>query len=43
MPLPAVGFSSNRSGDENQDDVIPPSSLMEHPPIAVFVNGDRAH
>lgn len=39
VPLPSVGFSSNSVGDESQDDVTPPSSLMEHPPLAVFVNG----
>ncbi|BBG95073.1 S-adenosyl-L-methionine-dependent methyltransferases superfamily protein [Prunus dulcis] len=42
VPLPSVGFSSNSVGDESQDDVTPPSSLMEHPPLAVFVNGVSA-
>ncbi|TQE11108.1 hypothetical protein C1H46_003114 [Malus baccata] len=42
VPLPVVGFSSNSHGDENQDDVTPPSYLMEHPPLAVFVNGVSA-
>ncbi|KAK1273437.1 hypothetical protein QJS04_geneDACA012520 [Acorus gramineus] len=39
VPLPAVGFTTNGPSDEGQDDVAPPSYLMEHPPIAVFVNG----
>ncbi|XP_058099523.1 conserved oligomeric Golgi complex subunit 8 isoform X1 [Magnolia sinica] len=42
VPLPAVGFTSNGTTDESQDDVTPPSYLMEHPPIAVFVNGVSA-
>lgn len=40
MPLPAVGFPANSVNDENLDDVNPPSYLMEHPPLAVFVNGE---
>lgn len=42
VPLPAVGFPTNASYDESQEDVSPPSSLMEHPPLAVFVNGVSA-
>lgn len=38
VPLPAVGFS-NSVGEESQEDVTPPSYLMEHPPLAVFING----
>lgn len=39
VPLPAVGFSANSFGDENHEDVTPPPDLMDHPPLAVFVNG----
>ncbi|KAG9443818.1 hypothetical protein H6P81_015158 [Aristolochia fimbriata] len=39
VPLPAVGFSSNGASEDNQDDLTPPPYLMEHPPIAVFING----
>lgn len=42
VPLPAVGFSTNSITEESHEDVTPPSSLMEHPPIAVFVNGVSA-
>ncbi|PKA57298.1 hypothetical protein AXF42_Ash002602 [Apostasia shenzhenica] len=42
VPLPSVGFTSNGSADESKDDVAPPSGLMEHPPLAVFVNGVSA-
>ncbi|KAG6471211.1 hypothetical protein ZIOFF_072312 [Zingiber officinale] len=42
VPLPSVGFASNGSMDESNDDVAPPSALMEHPPIAIFVNGVSA-
>lgn len=42
VPLPAVGFSSNSIGDESQEDVTPPPNLMEHSPLAVFVNGVSA-
>uniref|UniRef100_A0A162B629 Conserved oligomeric Golgi complex subunit 8 n=1 Tax=Daucus carota subsp. sativus TaxID=79200 RepID=A0A162B629_DAUCS len=42
VPLPAVGFSANSFGDENQEDVTPPPNLMDHPPLAVFVNGVSA-
>lgn len=38
VPLPAVGFSANSFGDENHEDVTPPPDLMDHPPLAVFVN-----
>ena len=39
VPLPAVGFPVNSVGEETQEEVTPPSYLMEHPPLAVFVNG----
>ncbi|XP_016182072.1 uncharacterized protein LOC107624124 isoform X2 [Arachis ipaensis] len=39
VPLPAVGFPANTVGEESQEDVTPPSYLMEHPPLAVFING----
>ncbi|KAG1346270.1 putative conserved oligomeric Golgi complex subunit 8 [Cocos nucifera] len=39
VPLPSVGFATNGVIDDSHDDVTPPSVLMEHPPIAVFVNG----
>ncbi|KAI4380858.1 hypothetical protein MLD38_006997 [Melastoma candidum] len=42
VPLPAVGFPANSSVVESQEDVTPPSVLMEHPPLAVFVNGVSA-
>ncbi|XP_065850352.1 conserved oligomeric Golgi complex subunit 8 [Euphorbia lathyris] len=42
VPLPAVGFPTNSVSEENQEDVTPPSYLMEHPPLAVFVNGVSA-
>ncbi|KAK7376177.1 hypothetical protein VNO78_35031 [Psophocarpus tetragonolobus] len=42
VPLPTVGFSPRTIGDENQEDVTPPSNLMEHPPLAVFINGVSA-
>ncbi|CAA3013007.1 conserved oligomeric Golgi complex subunit 8 [Olea europaea subsp. europaea] len=42
VPLPAIGFPANSLGEENQDDVTPPPSLMEHPPLAVFINGVSA-
>ncbi|KAL3655720.1 conserved oligomeric Golgi complex component [Castilleja foliolosa] len=42
VPLPPVGFPANSLSDESQDDVSPPSSLMEHPPLAVFINGVSA-
>ncbi|XP_047973606.1 conserved oligomeric Golgi complex subunit 8-like [Salvia hispanica] len=37
-----MSFPANSFGDENHDDVTPPSSLMEHPPLAVFINGVSA-
>lgn len=40
VPLPPVGFTANGAIDESNDDVTPPSILMEHPPVAVFVNGE---
>ncbi|KAI3468102.1 hypothetical protein Pfo_024765 [Paulownia fortunei] len=42
VPLPAVGFPANSLGEESQDDITPPSTLMEHPPLAVFINGVSA-
>ncbi|KAL2489621.1 conserved oligomeric Golgi complex component-related protein [Forsythia ovata] len=42
VPLPAVGFPANNLREENQDDVTPPPNLMEHPPLAVFINGVSA-
>ncbi|KAL4585008.1 hypothetical protein LXL04_009621 [Taraxacum kok-saghyz] len=42
VPLPAVGFSSNSMSDETQEDITPPPNLMEHSPLAVFVNGVSA-
>ncbi|XP_078432120.1 conserved oligomeric Golgi complex component-related / COG complex component-like protein [Wolffia australiana] len=39
VPLPAVGFTTSSTNEENQDDVTPPSILMEHIPLAVFING----
>ncbi|KAL7121880.1 hypothetical protein ACP275_01G011400 [Erythranthe tilingii] len=42
VPLPSVGFPANSFGEESQDDVTPPSNLMEHPPLAVFINGVSA-
>ncbi|KAJ6794679.1 conserved oligomeric Golgi complex subunit 8 [Iris pallida] len=42
VPLPSVGFTTNGAIDESQDDITPPSVLMEHPPLAVFVNGVSA-
>ncbi|CAH9099906.1 unnamed protein product [Cuscuta europaea] len=42
VPLPSVGFPASSLGDESQEDVTPPASLMEHPPLAVFVNGVSA-
>lgn len=39
VPLPAVGFSANSFGEESHEDVTPSASLMEHPPLAVFING----
>ncbi|XP_031259252.1 conserved oligomeric Golgi complex subunit 8-like [Pistacia vera] len=42
VPLPAVGFPASSVGEETQEDMTPPSYLMEHPPLAVFVNGVAA-
>ncbi|KAJ4959194.1 hypothetical protein NE237_026305 [Protea cynaroides] len=42
VPLPSVGFPANSATEESQEDVTPPSYLMEHPPLAVFVNGVSA-
>ncbi|KAF3447285.1 hypothetical protein FNV43_RR12467 [Rhamnella rubrinervis] len=42
VPLPAVGFPANSVGEDTQEEVTPPSYLMEHPPLAVFVNGVSA-
>ncbi|KAL7150855.1 hypothetical protein ABFS83_05G141900 [Erythranthe nasuta] len=42
VPLPAVGFPASSLGEESTDDVSPPSNLMEHPPLAVFINGVSA-
>uniref|UniRef100_A0A0A9CVF4 Conserved oligomeric Golgi complex subunit 8 n=1 Tax=Arundo donax TaxID=35708 RepID=A0A0A9CVF4_ARUDO len=42
VPMPSVGFVANGIVDETSDDVTPPSVLMEHPPLAVFVNGVSA-
>ncbi|RYQ83300.1 hypothetical protein Ahy_B10g101957 isoform B [Arachis hypogaea] len=42
VPLPAVGFPANTVGEESQEDVTPPSYLMENPPLAVFINGVSA-
>ncbi|KAE9465818.1 hypothetical protein C3L33_02270, partial [Rhododendron williamsianum] len=42
VPLPAIGFPANSFGENSLEDVTPPSSLMEHPPLAVFVNGVSA-
>eukprot|EP00250_Pteridium_aquilinum_P014225 c21857_g1_i4 orf=485-2197(+) len=39
ISLPTVG-AGNRVGDENlNDSAAPPYTLMEHPPLAAFVNG----
>ncbi|KAJ8442832.1 hypothetical protein Cgig2_016298 [Carnegiea gigantea] len=42
VPLPAVGFSGVTAGEDSLEDVTPPSYLMEHPPLAVFINGVSA-
>lgn len=40
VPIPAIkGGARSAGGDENGEDVAPPYSLMEHPPVAAFVNG----
>lgn len=40
--MPSIGFTANGVMDESQDDATPPSVLMKHPAIAVFVNGVSA-
>lgn len=40
VPLPSVGFPSSGINEDSKDDVTPPSYLMEHPPLAVFINGE---
>ncbi|CAA0838416.1 conserved oligomeric Golgi complex component-related / COG complex component-related [Striga hermonthica] len=42
VPLPAVGFPASSLNEESREDVTPPSNLMEHPPLAVFINGISA-
>ncbi|KAK6927260.1 Conserved oligomeric Golgi complex subunit 8 [Dillenia turbinata] len=42
VTIPSVGFPASGLGDESQEDVTPPSYLMEHAPLAVFVNGVSA-
>ncbi|KAL6536221.1 conserved oligomeric Golgi complex component [Orobanche gracilis] len=42
VPLPAVGFPVSSLNEGSRDDVTPPSNLMEHPPLAVFINGVSA-
>ncbi|KAF7057447.1 hypothetical protein CFC21_064715 [Triticum aestivum] len=42
VPMPSIGFVTNGAVDDTSDDVTPPSVLMEHPPLAVFVNGVSA-
>ncbi|KAF3447314.1 hypothetical protein FNV43_RR12499 [Rhamnella rubrinervis] len=37
-----IGFPANSVGEDTQEEVTPPSYLMEHPPLAVFVNGVSA-
>ncbi|CAI5983029.1 unnamed protein product [Closterium sp. NIES-64] len=40
VPLPSMGSAARMGlGGESLDDVAPPYSLMEHPPLAAFVNG----
>lgn len=39
VPLPPVGAPVRSSGEDGPDDVTPPYALMEHPPLAAFVNG----
>ncbi|GJR93792.1 hypothetical protein Tco_0265966 [Tanacetum coccineum] len=39
VPLPVVGLSTSSFGEKEQEDVTLPPNLMEHPPLAVFVNG----
>ncbi|KAL6192627.1 hypothetical protein ACLB2K_033713 [Fragaria x ananassa] len=43
VPVPAIANSSVHGGGGDDDDAIePPYCLMEHPPLAVFVNGVAA-
>ncbi|CAA0821288.1 conserved oligomeric Golgi complex component-related / COG complex component-related [Striga hermonthica] len=42
VPLPAVGFPTSSLNEQSHDDITPPSNLMEHPPLAVFINGVSA-
>lgn len=39
VPLPSVGLASKGNNEDSQDDMAPPYSLMEHPPLAILVNG----
>lgn len=40
IPLPPVTLGRGTSSlDHAPDDVAPPYSIMEHPPLAAFVNG----
>ncbi|GLJ36703.1 hypothetical protein SUGI_0738640 [Cryptomeria japonica] len=39
VPLPLVKFVNRGNTDETDDGMAPPDSLMEHPPLAMFVNG----
>ncbi|XP_024398186.1 conserved oligomeric Golgi complex subunit 8 [Physcomitrium patens] len=39
VPLPRVTLGRASSLDHSPDDVAPPYSIMEHPPLAAFVNG----
>ncbi|CAI5521432.1 unnamed protein product [Closterium sp. Naga37s-1] len=40
VPLPSMGSAARMGlGGESLNDVAPPYSLMEHPPLAAFVNG----
>ncbi|GJP86774.1 hypothetical protein CLOP_g16756 [Closterium sp. NIES-67] len=42
VPLPSMGSAARMGmglGGDSLDDVAPPYSLMEHPPLAAFVNG----
>ncbi|GBG81990.1 hypothetical protein CBR_g34170 [Chara braunii] len=39
VPLPPMGSSRLSGADDGSEDVAPPYSLMEHPPLAAFVNG----
>uniref|UniRef100_K7MGU5 Conserved oligomeric Golgi complex subunit 8 n=1 Tax=Glycine max TaxID=3847 RepID=K7MGU5_SOYBN len=39
VPLPGVGFSAHTVGDENHEDVTPPSNLMEYKMETFLVDG----